>query len=134
MPDRSVLLAFNEKVEALKDPIGTLARGPTKLAVEAITAVYPTLMQHAREALISALAHAGPDKVYSPAQRAQFSAVLGMDLDGTNSPQLSAVSQAAFLASSTPTPHHGAGGRRSLKTKTLSERYSPRGGGSLRNP
>lgn len=135
MPDRGALLSFHEKAEALRDPVAALTHSPTPTTVQAIEAVYPALLSNFRASLIAALAEAGPEKVYTQKQRAAFSAIMGDDLDGSNSPRMMALSQAVFLASANATGQHArTAARKSLKTKSLAERYSPTGSASLRNP
>lgn len=130
-PGREELLAFHDKVQAVKDPVGTLANHPTPAAISAISVVYPRLLAYARASLVAAIATAGADSLNSR-QRQTVSTILGTEMDGSQDPQLSALAQATFRAMSTPA--HRNAPHQSVKIKSLSERLTPAGSNSLRNP
>lgn len=134
-PERSELLTFQQKVDAVKNPIEALRRSPTKTVVDAIAVVYPTLLQEVRSSLIAAMATIGHDRKLTQPQRTAVSNILGVDIDGSQDPQLLMAAQAAYLQLNKPMPKvpHGMHSI-SVKTKSLAERMNPSGTRSLRNP
>ena len=127
-PDRGELLDFDERLEAVKDPLGAVRKGPTAAMMDALQVVYPSLTHFLRQAAIAEMARRGPDQVYSLRQTEGLSTLMGTDLTGSANPQAIALSQAAFLTPPKPRPRPA----RSAKLKGLSERTTPQGDQTLR--
>ena len=140
-PDRTDLLVWHDKLQAVRDPLKTLQAMPHPHVVAAVAAVYPALMQQVRSGLVTKIAEKGLDKL-SFADRDRASVILGQDLTGNMDPASIRASQEVYQQAPRargPAPRaEGVKGRRqhdlSRKLSTYAERLTPQGQEQLRNP